>query len=138
MQNKWKNKPDKCNHYPILGLDADYRHGGCWKVIEYDFQRTVRQCQKCGMIDIGYNAGTNPDRYLSEGARWQLNKDRDDNAVNMIQPIDPKTGKFNEDFGKHYGYNPLKTPAPQVNNQNDSVDDMMSGEAEKNLKMNKL
>jgi len=127
----------KCNHFPMIGMDADYKYGGCWKVIEVDMHHIKRQCVKCGEIDESTLCSYNTELFMTDKRRHQLAKDRDENAVNMIQPIDVKTGKFNEDFGKHYGYNPLKTPAPQMKNKTDKIDDMMSG-AEENIKMNKL
>jgi len=134
---KYKNKPDDCPHYPIIGRDADYRHGGSWKVLEATMGQITRQCVNCGEIYIGQIAKYNTELFMSEKRRHQLAKDRDANAVNMIQPIDQKTGKFNEDFGKHYGYNPLKTPAPQLNN--DSIEsEGNSKNAEKKLKIKKL
>ena len=77
---------------------------------------------------------------MSEGAKWKINKMREEHAVDMIQPIDQKTGKFNEDFGKHYGYNPLKTPAPIVNRPDDKLDKQMANEEvdEENINLNKL
>jgi len=126
-----------CNHYPMLGMDANVKYGGCWKIIEQDMHHVVRQCVKCGEINVGNLTSYSPELFISEKRRVELKKDRADNAKNMIQPIDPKTGKFNEDFGRAYGYNPLKTPAPQVNSEPDEV----SGDtrvAEENINLNKL
>lgn len=139
MKNKYVNTPDKCKHYPMLGLDADVRHGGCWKIIHCDFSYITRKCIKCGLEETSRVASYNSEMFMSDRRRYDLAKDRDENAVNMIQPIDQKTGKFNEEFGRHYGYNPLKTPAPQLQNrQNDVVDDIMSGQVEEKLKLEKL
>jgi hypothetical protein len=134
-----KKKSKICDHYPMIGMMSEVKHGGCWKVLEVDMSHIVRQCVKCGEIVESSLCSYNTELFMSDKRRFQVAKDRDNNAVNMIQPIDSKTGKFNEEFGKHYGYNPLKTPAPQTHNRkNDKIDDMMSGVAEKKLKMNKL
>jgi len=133
---KFKNNPDTCKHYPIIGMNADVRHGGCWKILEATMGTITRQCVKCGRIEVSQLASYNTEMFMSDRRRHQLAKDRDENAVNMIQPIDQKTGKFNEEFGKHYGYNPLKTPAPQVNNANNEVNS--NPDVENNLKVNKL
>jgi hypothetical protein len=135
---KYPNKIGKCNHFPIYGMDGDVKYGGCWKVIKVDMHQMVRECVKCGEIDISQLTGSNPEMFMSDGRRHQLNKDREENAVNMIQPIDSKTGKFNEEFGKHYGYNPLKTSAPQVQNTNNTSENILNNQVEDNLKINKL
>lgn len=123
----------------MIGMDADVKYGGCWKIISATMQQITRQCVKCGLVEVSNLTSYNTELFMSDKRRYALAKDRDENAVNMIQPIDQKTGKFNEDFGKHYGYNPLKTPAPQLQNTTtDKIDDMMSGKIEENIKMEKL
>lgn len=136
-----KNSENKniCDHFPMLGMNADFNHGGCWKILTATMREITRQCVKCGQIEVSQLASYNTEMFMSEGRKYQLNKDRDDNAINTIQPIDSKTGKFNEDFGKHYGYNPMKTPAPQLQNKpDDLVDNIMSGKVEEKLKLKKL
>lgn len=135
-----KNSAKICNHYPILGMNADYKYGGCWKVIERTSSYIVRQCVKCGAKDVGYLTSYKPEMFMSESAKWKMNKIRDEHAVDMIQPIDSKTGKFNEEFGKKYGYNPLKTPAPHVNKPDDKLDKQMANEQvnEENINLKKL
>jgi len=134
-----KNLNKKCNHFPIYGRDGDVKFGGCWKIIKADMHQIVRQCVKCGEIDISNLTSSNLEMFMSEGRRWRLNKDREENAINMIQPIDQKTGKFNEDFGKYYGYNPLKTPAPQLQqNQDTNGESTNNVNIENKLKLNKL
>ena len=133
---KYKNNPDTCSHYPIIGREADYSRGGSWKVLKITMGQITRQCVNCGQIYVGQIAKYNSEMFMSDKRRHQLAKDRDNNAVNMIQPIDSKTGKFNDDFGKHYGYNPLKTPAPQVNNATSDV--VADPKIEAKLKVKKL
>jgi len=135
-----KSLEKKCNHFPIYGMVGDYRYGGSWKVIERTMDYIKRQCVKCGEINISYLTSYKPEMFMSEGAKWKINKMREEHAVDMIQPIDQKTGKFNEDFGKHYGYNPLKTPAAIVNRPDDKLDKQMANEEvdEENINLNKL
>lgn len=130
----------KCNHYPIIGMAGDYRYGGSWKVIEHTMSSIKRQCVKCGEINISYLTSYKPEMFMSENKKREIDKQRDIHAVDMIQPLDPKTGKFNEDFGKHYGYNPLKTPAPHVNKPDDKLDKQMANEQvnEENINLKKL
>jgi len=135
-----KSLEKKCNHYPMIGMSSEVKFGGCWEILERDMRHITRRCIKCGQVEISYLTSYKPEMFMSEGAKWKVNKMREEHAVDMLQPIDQKTGKFNEDFGKHYGYNPLKTPAPHVNKPDDKLDKQMANEQvnEEHINLNKL
>ena len=134
-----KLNPKNCNHYPMLGLDSQVKYGGCWETISATMDQVIIKCIDCGEEVVIPLARENPDRFMSERRQRERAKDRDENHINMIQPKDPKTGKFNEEFGKHYGYNPFKTPAPKAQPQKtDAIDDMMAKKAEENIKLKPL
>lgn len=127
-----------CKHYPNVGIMSE--HYNDWEVVSRDMNSLVKRCKKCGQVEFIRLTSVNAESFLPEGIRYKRAKLRDEHAVDMIQPIDSKTGKFNEDFGKKYGYNPLKTPAPIVNRPDDEMDRKMANESidEENVNINKL
>jgi len=123
----------------MIGMAGDYKYGGCLKTTGVTMDHITRQCVKCGEIVTHQLTSINPESFMSEGRRYELNKQREAHAIDMIQPIDQKTGKFNEEFGKHYGYNPMKTEAPQLQqNQNNDIEVELSGKIGKEPKLHKL
>ena len=132
---KKSSEKKKCNHYPIIGMNADVKYGGCWKIIEHSMSHIKRQCVKCGEIDVSNLTSYNSEMFQTEKARIERNHQRNIHAKDMLQPIDSKTGRFNEDFGRVYGYNPLKTPAPIVNRPDDEIDKQMAND---NIDSNKI
>jgi hypothetical protein len=127
-----------CKHYPNVGIMSE--HYNDWEVVSRDMNSLVKRCKKCGQVDLVKLTSVKADMFLTDSERFRKNKLRDEHAVDMIQPIDSKTGKFNEDFGKKYGYNPLKTPAPIVNRPDDEIDRQMANDNidESKLKIKKL
>lgn len=124
----------------MMGMDADVKFGGCWKIIEHDMSHIIRKCIKCGQVETSYLTSYHSELFQSEKTRIERNHQRNIHSKDMIQPIDQKTGKFNEEFGRAYGYNPLKTPAPLVNKPDDAMDKKMAGETvnEDSIQFNKL
>lgn len=127
-----------CKHYPNVGIFSE--HYKDWEILETKGNTQIKRCKKCGQIDVIKLTSVNGESFLPEGIRYKREKTRDEHAIDMIQPIDQKTGKFNEEFGNRYGYNPLKTPAPIVNRPDDAMDRQMAGDSvdESSIKINKL
>lgn len=127
-----------CNHYPNVGIMS--KHYNDWEIVEKTMSSITKRCKKCGQVEFIRLTSVNAESFLPEGIRYKRAKLRDEHAVDMIQPVDQKTGKFNQEFAKHYGYNPMKTPAPIVNRPDDEMDMKMANESidEEKVNINKL
>jgi len=84
-----------CHHYPIIGNKR-------WRIVEQTMDMIVRQCTKCGQIDISrlHHGPT----YYTEG--WRRKVEAAQRSPDTLQPW--KNGKPNEDFAKAYQHEPDK------------------------------